>query len=117
MFWRSPNGDGRPRCSDRQPSRCLGQSAGQRGRLLILGYLTLASLVLTGALLAVRAKSLIRAALALCLGGSSLAALFFMLGAPYAGSVQLSVGAGLLSILFIIAISLTESMRGGLREQ
>lgn len=84
---------------------------------MITGYLTLASLALVGALLAVRTESLIRAALALCLGGSSLAALFFMLRAPYAGSVQLSVGAGLLSILFIIAISLTESMRGGLRGQ
>jgi uncharacterized MnhB-related membrane protein len=36
--------------------------------------------------------------------------LFFMMRAPYAGGFELSVGAGLISILFIIAISLTESM-------
>ena len=32
--------------------------------------------------------------------------------APYAGGFELSVGAGLISVLFIVAISLTESMRG-----
>jgi len=83
---------------------------------VIVSYLMMASLVVVGALLAVRATNLIRAALALCLGSSSLAVLFFLLGAPYAGSMQLSVGAGLLSMLFIIAISLTESVRGGSRE-
>ena len=81
--------------------------------MVILAYVTAMLLVLAGALLAVRETNLIRAALGLCLGGSSLAVLFFLLGAPYAGSVQLSVGAGLLSTLFIIAISLTEPMRGG----
>ena len=61
---------------------------------MILAYVTVTLLVLAGALLAVREKNLIRAALALCLGGSSLAILFFLLGAPYAGSVQLSTGLG-----------------------
>lgn len=84
---------------------------------MVLAYLTSAMLVIAGAVIALRAKSLIHAALALCLGSSSLAILFFLLDAPYAGSVQLSVGAGLLSVLFIIAISLTESMRGGSREE
>ena len=84
---------------------------------MALAYLTSAMLVIAGAVIAVLAKNLIRAALALCLGSSSLAILFFLLDAPYAGSVQLSVGAGLLSVLFIIAISLTESMRGGSREE
>ena len=83
---------------------------------MIVSYVVVGSLVVAGALLAVRATNLIRAALALCLGSSCLAILFFLLGAPYAGSVQLSVGAGLLSTLFIIAISLTESVRGGPRE-
>ena len=73
---------------------------------MILAYVTVTLLVLAGALLAVREMNLIRAARALCLGGSSLAVLFFLLGAPYAGSVQLSVGAGLLSTFFTIAISL-----------
>jgi NADH-quinone oxidoreductase subunit J len=71
---------------------------------------TLLVLALGGcALLAVFSRNLIRAAVAL--GGSSvaLAALFFVLGAPYAGGFELSVGAGLLSVLFIVTISLIES--------
>ncbi|MFP4346307.1 MAG: Na(+)/H(+) antiporter subunit B [Anaerolineales bacterium] len=73
---------------------------------------TLLVLALGGcALLAVFSRNLIRAAVAL--GGSSvvLAVLFFLLGAPYAGGFELSVGAGLLSVLFIITISLIESSR------
>ena len=84
---------------------------------MLLPYLIATSLMIAAAVAAVRAASLIRAALALCLSSCCLAALFFLLQAPYAGSVQLSVGAGLLSTLFIIAISLTESMRGGSREE
>ena len=80
-------------------------------------YIVLVLIIIISAIFSVRSSKLIRAALALCLGGSSLAVLFFLLGAPYAGSIQLSVGAGLLSILFIIAISLTESMRGGRYEE
>ncbi|MHB1355103.1 MAG: NADH-quinone oxidoreductase subunit J [Anaerolineae bacterium] len=76
-------------------------------------YIVLVLVILASAIYTVHSTKLIRASLALCLGGSSLAVLFFLLGAPYAGSVQLSVGAGLLSILFIVAISLTDSTRGG----
>ena len=60
--------------------------------------------------MAVLSKSLVRAAVALGGGSAALAMLFFMLGAPYAGGFELSVGAGLISVLFIVAISLTESM-------
>lgn len=83
---------------------------------MVPAYLILAVVVVGAAVAAARAASLIRAAIALCIGNSSLAILFFLLKAPYAGSVQLSVGAGLVSALFIIAISLTESMKGGARE-
>ena len=75
-----------------------------------VGYLLLAFTVLGGAVVAVLAENLIRAAVALGIGGISLAMLFFVLNAPYAGSFELSVGAGLISVLFILAISLTESM-------
>jgi len=37
-----------------------------------------------------------------------LAIIFFANGAPFAGGFELSIGAGLVSILFIMAISLTE---------
>lgn len=36
--------------------------------------------------------------------------LYFALDAPYAAGFELSVGAGLMSVLFIVAISLTRSL-------
>lgn len=78
--------------------------------MLVIAYVVLSVLVLVGAATAVWLRSLIRAAVALGIGSAALAMLFFMLGAPYAGGFELSVGAGLISVLFIVAISLTESM-------
>jgi NADH-quinone oxidoreductase subunit J len=78
--------------------------------MLTVGYVVLALAVLVGAVVAVLSKTMIRAAVALGLGSVCLAALFFILGAPHAGSFELSVGAGLISVLFLLAISLTESM-------
>jgi len=69
--------------------------------------------VVAGAIAAVLLKNLLRAAVALGASSLGLAALFFFLNAPYAGAFELSVGAGLISVLFIVAISLTESMQGG----
>jgi NADH-quinone oxidoreductase subunit J len=80
-----------------------------------LAYLLLAAIILAGAIVAVLSKNVLRAAVALGIGSATLAVLFFLLGAPYAGGFELSVGAGLISVLFIIAISLTESL-GGSRE-
>lgn len=78
--------------------------------MIIVTYIVLSVLVLVNAAAAVWLHSLIRAAVALGIGSAALAMLFFMLGAPYAGGFELSVGAGLISVLFIVAISLTESM-------
>ena len=78
--------------------------------MLVAGYLVLAIALLAGAIVAVLTETMIRAAVALGVGSASLAAMFFILGAPHAGSFELSVGAGLISVLFILAISLTESM-------
>jgi NADH-quinone oxidoreductase subunit J len=78
--------------------------------MLVVGYVALSVAVLAGAIVAVLTKTMIRAAVALGLGSVCLATLFFVLGAPHAGSFELSVGAGLISVLFILAISLTESM-------
>ena len=78
--------------------------------MLVAGYLVLAIALLAGAIVAVLTETMIRAAVALGVGSVSLAAMFFILGAPHAGSFELSVGAGLISVLFILAISLTESM-------
>ena len=73
-------------------------------------YVTLALIVLIGATAALFLKSLVRSVIALGAGSAALAMLFFMLDAPYAGGFELSVGAGLVSVLFIIGISLTRSI-------
>ena len=83
---------------------------------MILAYVALTVAVVGGAVTAVLSKNLLRAAVALGVGSAALATLFFLLNAPYAGGFELSVGAGLISVLFIIAISLTESMRSQHRE-
>ncbi|MBN1933246.1 MAG: NADH-quinone oxidoreductase subunit J [Anaerolineae bacterium] len=74
-----------------------------------IGYVLLAVLLLTGAAGAVFSRRLIMSALLLGVGSVALAGLFFLMGAPYAGGFELSVGAGLISVLFIVAISLTRS--------
>jgi NADH-quinone oxidoreductase subunit J len=71
----------------------------------------LAAAVLAAAVVAVLSKNLLRAAVALGAGSVALASIYFLWGAPHAGGFELSVGAGLISVLFIIAISLTESLR------
>jgi len=83
---------------------------------MTLAYVVLAIVVVASAIVAVLSENLLRAAVALGVGSAALATLFFLLSAPYAGGFELSVGAGLISVLFIIAISLTESMRGQRRE-
>jgi len=75
-----------------------------------VGYVLLVLCMLGGALVAVLAESMIRSAVALGLGSAALAMLLFALQAPYAAGFELSVGAGLISVLFLVAISLTESM-------
>jgi len=67
--------------------------------------------IVAAAVAAVLLENLLQAAIALGLGSAALAGLFFLLDAPYAAGFELSVGAGLISVLFIIVISLTESMR------
>lgn len=71
----------------------------------------IALIILAGAFIAVVSKSLIVSAAVLGISSAALALLFFLLGAPYAGGFELSVGAGLISVLFIIVISLSESRR------
>lgn len=77
---------------------------------MTLAYLMLVAVILVGATIAVLSRNLLRAALALGVGSAALAVIFFLLDAPYAGGFELSVGVGLISVLFIIAISLTETV-------
>lgn len=78
--------------------------------MILVSYGLLACVIVASAVTALRARNLIRAAVALGVGSAALAMVFFMLDAPYAGGFELSVGAGLISVLFIVAISLTRSM-------
>lgn len=72
-------------------------------------YFLLVVTVFCCAIAALRIRSLVRSVLALGIGSASLATLFFLLDFPYAGGFELSVGTGLISILILIGISLTEA--------
>jgi NADH-quinone oxidoreductase subunit J len=70
--------------------------------VLLSGFLITSILVLL-------ARNLIVIITAIGLGSVVLSIIFFVLDAPFAGAFELSVGAGLISVLFIIANSVTES--------
>ena len=58
------------------------------------------------AIQAIRTKSLIRSALWLAGASASLSMLFYMLGASQVAVIELSVGAGLVTVLFVFAIGI-----------
>ncbi len=57
--------------------------------------------------LALRVRDLIRAIAAFAIGSILIAAAFFVLESPFAGVFELTVGAGLVAVLFLAAITLT----------
>lgn len=57
---------------------------------------------------AIFSHRLLNAVVSLGLGSALLAIIFFRLQAPFAAGFELSVGAGLISLLFIMAISLAK---------
>ncbi len=72
-------------------------------------YVSLAVAMVASAIIAMFSKFLTRAVVALGVSSALLAALLFILDAPYAGGFELSVGAGLISVLLIIGLTLTRS--------
>ncbi len=74
-------------------------------------YVALTLAMAVSAIVAMFSKALTRAVVALGISSAILATLFFLLDAPYAGAFELSVGAGLISVLFIIGLSLMRSLR------
>jgi NADH:ubiquinone oxidoreductase subunit 6 (subunit J) len=58
------------------------------------------------AVLAVQLNNLVRCTVAYSLASICLAAIFFLLDSPYAGAFELTVGAGLISVLFLVALIL-----------
>ena len=69
---------------------------------LTVGFLLSSLLVLT-------ARRLIVIISVIGVGSILLSVIFFLFGAPFAGAFELSVGAGLISVLFIIATSIADS--------
>lgn len=53
-------------------------------------------------------KNLVQAVISFAIGSALLAALFALLGATFAAVLELTVGAGLIAVLFIVAITLTK---------
>ena len=64
-----------------------------------------ASTIIT-AVMAVLQRNLIRAVIAFAISSVCLASLFFVLASPYAGALELTVGAGLVAVLFLVALVL-----------
>ena len=70
-------------------------------------HLLLLALLVVFLLAAVLLTDLLRAAIALALGSAVLSIVFFTYGVPYAAAFELSVGAGLVMVLFASTIGLT----------
>jgi NADH-quinone oxidoreductase subunit J len=81
---------------------------------MILQIALLVGLVLFSGL-AILAKDLIKSAISLGAARQLLGIVFFRLGAPYAGVFEISVVAGLITVLFILTIALTKT-EGDVRE-
>jgi NADH-quinone oxidoreductase subunit J len=65
--------------------------------------------------LAILSKDLLKAAISLAVASLLLGIIFFRMGAPYAGVFEISVVAGLITVLFILTIALTKA-EGDVRE-
>ena len=63
--------------------------------------------VIVLAIMAVSFKNLLSAAISLAALSAALAIIFYRLDSPYAAVIELSVCAGLITALFVAAISLT----------
>jgi NADH:ubiquinone oxidoreductase subunit 6 (subunit J) len=72
--------------------------------LLIISALGVAIIVM--AIVAVVHTNLLRAIIAYAVSSVCLSAIFFILASPYAGALELMVGAGLVAVLFLVALIL-----------
>jgi len=69
--------------------------------LLLIGLLGASAL-------AILAKDLLKSAISLAVASLFLGIIFFRMGAPYAGVFEISVVAGLITVLFMLTIALTK---------
>jgi NADH-quinone oxidoreductase subunit J len=75
---------------------------------MVLQIILLSGLVLFS-VLAILLRDLLKAAISLAAASILLAMVFFRLNAPYAGVFEISVVAGLITVLFITTVALTKS--------
>jgi NADH:ubiquinone oxidoreductase subunit 6 (subunit J) len=75
----------------------------------------LLSLLVVFAVAAILLRDLIKSAISLALASLCLGIIFFRMNAPYAGVFEISVVAGLITVLFILTIALTKA-EGDVRE-
>jgi len=62
--------------------------------------------MIASAVAAIVQTNLIRSVIAYAISSICLAAIFFLLASPYAGALELTVGAGLVAVLFLVALVL-----------
>jgi NADH:ubiquinone oxidoreductase subunit 6 (subunit J) len=74
---------------------------------MVLQILLLVGLVFFS-VLAILVKDLLRAAISLAVASLLLGIIFFRMNAPYAGVFEISVVAGLITVLFMLTIALTK---------
>jgi len=73
----------------------------------LIGILLLVSTTIF-LIIAIELKELVKASIALGIGSALLASVFYLLDAPYAAVFELSVAAGLVTILLLSAIGMIE---------
>ena len=78
-------------------------------------YVLIAVGILACAILAISAKRLLISAIWLALTSALVALMLFLLGAPQIAVIELSVGAGLVTVLFVFAINIAGEEVMGLR--
>ena len=78
-------------------------------------YLLLLICLVGFAVLAILLRDLLKSAISLAVASIFLAIIFFGLGAPYVGVFEISVVAGLITVLFISTVALTKG-EGDVRE-
>jgi uncharacterized MnhB-related membrane protein len=78
-------------------------------------YVLIAVGILACAILAISAKRLLISAIWLAITSALVALMLYLLGAPHIAVIELSVGAGLVTVLFVFAINIAGEEVMGLR--
>jgi NADH-quinone oxidoreductase subunit J len=78
--------------------------------LTYVGFFVMAAITLGGALMAVAARNLIRAALGLIIALVGIAGIYFVLEAEFVAVVQILIYVGAISVLILFAVMLTRGL-------